>query len=278
MMKFLLRKMKVENPSEVRYTLLNEEHPMVMNEMLGKKIHLRHTGTKICWVCETQVKKFSRQGFCYRCSRKAPENSECIIHPELCRGHEGEGRDPEWESKKHVQAHVVYLALTSSVKVGVTGKASTESRWMDQGAWKAVVLAEMPNRYLAGTLEVALKQYVTDRTNWSRMLKNEMNTTLNLAAFKEEMHSKVPDNLKEFIVQDEDVLEINYPVKSYPLKVKSLGFDKTPEIEGILKGIRGQYLIFEEGKVLNIRKFTGYEVELEVAEDPGAGTEQMTLF
>jgi hypothetical protein len=270
--------MKVENPGAVQYTLLDKEHPLIMNEMLAKKIHLKHTGAKICWICRAQVKKFYGQGFCYPCFIKAPENSECIIRPELCRGHEGQGRDPEWESKKHVQPHVVYLALTSAVKVGVTAKVSTKSRWIDQGAWKAVVLAEMPNRYLAGRLEVALKEYMTDRTNWRKMLKNEMNTTINLAAFKEEILSKVPDDLKEFIVRDQDVLEINYPVKSYPVKVTSLNFDKTPEIEGVLKGIRGQYLIFAEGRVLNIRKFTGYEVELELAEGPQTKTEQLTLF
>ncbi|MEM8891339.1 MAG: DUF2797 domain-containing protein, partial [Bacteroidota bacterium] len=53
-------------------------------------------------------------------------------------------------------------------------------------------------------------------------------------------------------------------VEAYPEKVKSLSFDKMPEIEGTLVGIRGQYLIFDAGRVLNIRKHTAYWVDLEV--------------
>ncbi|MFT6746140.1 MAG: hypothetical protein ACJAZ2_000478 [Glaciecola sp.] len=275
MMKFVLQKMKVENPAQVKYTLLDKEHPLVMNDLIGKEITLSHTNNKYCSICGNNVKKFFGQGFCYPCFIKAPENSECIIRPELCRGHEGEGRDPDWEVQNHVQAHVVYLALTSAAKVGVTRKVSTVSRWIDQGAWKAVVLAEVPNRYLAGKLEVALKAHMSDKTNWRKMLKNEMNFSFDLAAFKNDILNLVPDDLKQYIVEGEEVLEINFPVKEYPLKVVSCNFDKTPEISGTLKGIRGQYLFFEEGKVLNVRKFSGYEVELSVSESQ---SEQMSLF
>jgi len=278
MMKFLLQKMKVETPSAVKYTLLDEAHPLVMNDLIGKEITLKHTNNKYCSVCDNNVKKFFGQGFCYPCFIKAPENSECIIRPELCKGHEGEGRDPDWEERNHVQAHVVYLALTSAVKVGVTRKVSTVSRWIDQGAWKAVVLAEVPNRYLAGKLEIALKAHMTDKTNWRKMLKNEMNFSFDLAAFKKEVLSLVPEDLQQYLKEEEEVLEINYPVQEYPLKVVSSNFDKTPEISGTLKGIRGQYLFFEEGKVLNIRKFTGYEVELSVSESKEIQSEQMSLF
>jgi hypothetical protein len=278
MMNFILQKMRVENPSEVKYTLVDDVHPLTMNDQIGKKITLFHTGNKYCSICDRNVKKFFGQGFCYPCFIKAPENSECIIRPELCKGHEGEGRDPEWEEKNHVQAHVVYLALTSTVKVGVTRKVSTVSRWIDQGAWKAVVLAEVPNRYLAGKLEVALKSHMTDKTNWRKMLKNEMNFSFDLASFKSEVMGLVPDDLKQYLKEKEEVLQINFPVKEYPLKVASLNFDKTPEITGVLKGIRGQYLFFEDGKVLNIRKFTGYEVELSVSEAQESQSEQMSLF
>ncbi|MFT6716769.1 MAG: hypothetical protein ACJA0Q_001417, partial [Saprospiraceae bacterium] len=232
MMKFILRKMKVENPREVKYTLLDQEHPLVMNDLIGKKITLFHTDNKYCSICGSNVKKFYGQGFCYPCFIKAPENSECIIRPELCRGHEGEGRDADWEERNHVQAHVVYLALTSAVKVGVTRKVSTVSRWIDQGAWKAVVLAEVPNRYLAGKLEIALKAHMSDKTNWRKMLKNEMNFSFDLIAFKNEILDLTPEELKQYIKNDQEVLEIIYPVKEYPIKVASSNFDKTPAISG----------------------------------------------
>ena len=58
------------------------------------------------------------------------------------------------------------------------------------------------------------------------------------------------------------VVEINFPVLQFPEKVKSLNFDKQPIVEGVLQGIKGQYLMFDTG-VLNIRKFGGYHVHLE---------------
>ena len=35
-------------------------------------------------------------------------------------------------------------------------------------------------------------------------------------------------------------------------------------IEGRLWGIKGQYLIFDDGSVLNIRKHNGYNITLEI--------------
>ena len=57
------------------------------------------------------------------------------------------------------------------------------------------------------------------------------------------------------------VCEIMYPVATYPEKVKAHNFDKTASVSGKLQGIKGQYLILDTG-VLNVRKFAGYELEL----------------
>ncbi|MEQ8234721.1 MAG: DUF2797 domain-containing protein, partial [Gammaproteobacteria bacterium] len=62
---------------------------------------------------------------------------------------------------------------------------------------------------------------------------------------------------------DAEPLAIRYPVQRYPQKVVSYNFDKTPRIGGVLEGIKGQYLLFDGG-VVNVRKFTGYEVTVEV--------------
>lgn len=274
----VLQKMKVANPENVQYILGDGETSIKVNDLIGKKVSFNHTNNKYCSVCNNSVKKFFGQGFCYPCFIKAPENSECIIRPELCRGHEGEGRDPEWELKNHVQTHMVYLALTSAVKVGVTREVTTVSRWIDQGAWKAIVLAEVPNRFLAGKLEVALKEHMTDKTNWRKMLKNEMDFTFDLMGFKKEIEKLVPKDLVQYVNPSTEVFEINYPVKEYPLKVKSLNFDKTPQISGVLRGVRGQYLLLNDDEVLNIRKFTGYEVQVEVEATEEILTQQMSLF
>lgn len=272
-----LSKMKTELASPVKYWLYTNEEELYMNDLIGKDIQLKHTGVINCTVCDRVTKKVFGQGFCYPCFANAPENSECIIRPELCLGHEGKGRDPEWEEKYHVQDHTVYLALTSGVKVGITRGGNENVRWVDQGAWKAIKLAEVPDRYTSGLVEVALKEYISDKTNWQRMLKDERNLEADLLDSKEELIEYLPEELQDFISDDDDVTEIEYPVEEYPIKVKSLNFDKTPELGGKLVGIRGQYLIFDGGMVINLRKFSGYNIEISIGESTNEG-EQTSLF
>jgi hypothetical protein len=67
-------------------------------------------------------------------------------------------------------------------------------------------------------------------------------------------------DLRQFVDTDDTVCSIDYPVNRYPEKVKSVGFDKQAQIEGCLAGIKGQYLIFDDNRVLNIRKHNGYRI------------------
>lgn len=258
-----LSKMRVSLESPVQYELQLGEDKVKMNDLIGTSIKLNYEGQINCKICGDKTKKSFAQGFCYRHFMNAPEASPCIIRPELCEGHEGKGRDPEWELNHHVQPHIVYLALTSGMKVGVTREQQVPTRWIDQGAWKAVKFAETPNRYLAGVIEVSMKNHLSDKTNWQRMLKNMMNMELDILEEKSRLQALMADEHAEYKSSDDAVTEINYPVETYPEKVKSLGFDKLPEIEGTLQGIRGQYLILDGGRVLNIRKHTGYWIDLE---------------
>ena len=139
------------------------------------------------------------------------------------------------------------------------------TRWIDQGAAQAIVLAETPNRYEAGMLEVALKDFFTDKTNWQRMLKNESDDSIDLVDEKWRLHDELPSDLKTFFSEDDTLVSLNYPVAHYPEKVKSIGFDKAPSYAAVLEGIRGQYLIFEGGTVMNMRKHTGYVIQLTVS-------------
>ncbi|GAK91378.1 hypothetical protein JCM19297_877 [Nonlabens ulvanivorans] len=59
-------------------------------------------------------------------------------------------------------------------------------------------------------------------------------------------------------------MHINFPVLQYPTKVKTVNLSKTPEHSGIVKGIKGQYLIFEDGHVMNVRSHEGYVVDLTI--------------
>ena len=119
----------------------------------------------------------------------------------------------------------------------------------------------MPNRYTAGLVEVVMKEHLTDRTNWQRMLKNEV-IDADLVEAKASLTDTLDNDLQQFIDPDDTVCSINYPVSQYPEKVKSVGFDKFPEIEGCLAGIKGQYLIFDDNRVLNIRKHNGYRIRM----------------
>ena len=173
-MELLLHKMKTTLNDVVNYSLKSEEKIIDLNALIGTDIQLEFTGTVQCLACGKHSKKLFAQGFCYSCFSTAPQAAECIIRPELCRAHLGEGRDIEWEKKHHLQPHIVYFAVASALKVGVTRGTQVPTRWIDQGASQAIKIAEVPYRQLAGEIEVALKDMFTDKTNWRRMLKNEV--------------------------------------------------------------------------------------------------------
>ena len=256
-----LRKMQTRLEGGARYTLVLDGVSIDMNAKIGETIKLSFDGTINCIACGRPTKTSFGQGFCYPCFRDAPESSECIIRPELCRAHEGEARDMAWAEKHCLVEQIVYLARSSAVKVGITRASQIPTRWIDQGATDAIVFARVPNRYTAGLVEVAMKEHLTDRTNWQRMLKNEV-IDADLVATKASLTGTLDADLRQFIDTDDTVCSIDYPVNRYPEKVKSVGFDKQAEIEGCLAGIKGQYLIFDDNRVLNIRKHNGYRITI----------------
>ena len=254
-----LRKMHTQLEEVVHYTLMLDDTPIDMNARIGQTIKLSFDGQINCIACDRLTKKSFGQGFCYPCFRDAPEASECIIRPELCRAHEGEARDMAWAEKHCLTEQIVYLARSSAIKVGITRGSQVPARWIDQGATDAIIFARVPNRYTAGLVEVAMKEHLTDRTNWQRMLKNEV-IDADLVAKKALVSDALDADLRQYIDTDDTVCSIDYPVDRYPEKVKSVGFDKQAEIEGCLAGIKGQYLIFDDNRVLNIRKHNGYRI------------------
>jgi hypothetical protein len=258
-------KMRSVHNSPVEYFLQMNEKEIEMNSLLKNKIRIEFTGIIHCIACGKTTKKSFGQGFCYPCFINSPLNSECILRPELCEAHSGKGRDPSWEEEHHNKPHVVYLAQTSTVKVGVTREEQVPIRWIDQGAWKAVKIAETPYRKLAGEIEVNLKNYYTDKTSWQKMLKNEMLTETDILKEKNKIRGLIEPEYQKFLITgDEAIYEFQYPVLEYPKKINSLSLDKNPVIESVLTGIRGQYLIFNNTDVINIRNFSGYGISLEI--------------
>lgn len=233
-----------------------------MNDLIGETVQLEFNGQINCANCGKATNKSYSQGYCYPCCQKLASCDLCIMKPETCHHHLGTCREPSWGLDNCFAPHVIYLANSSGVKVGITRKSNIPNRWIDQGAICALPILEVDTRLKSGQIEVALKEFVSDKTNWRKMLKNEVEV-IDLKQVRDELLPKVQlliDELGAKMLNNE-TLEINYPVVEYPSKISSLNFDKTPLISGLLKGIKGQYLILDVG-VLNIRKFGSYNITL----------------
>ncbi len=253
----VLTKMQTEIGDPIQYFMIFENSFLNVNQLLGKKIAIQFLGYQ-CLNCGKK-KKIFRQGFCYDCFTSSASVGDWIMKPELSTAHlDIEDRDLVYEKKVQLQPHIVYLALSSEVKVGVTRDSQVPTRWIDQGAVQAIPVVEVPNRYLAGITEVALKQLYSDKTNWQKMLKNDY---LQADLVKEKLGLKylIPKEVQPFFdVNSVHITNMIFPVLQYPKKVISLNLDKTPNFEGVLSGIKGQYLIFDDGTVFNVRTFEGY--------------------
>jgi hypothetical protein len=257
-----IRKMQTELKETVQYYLVFPDNFLHMNQLLDKNISLKHVGNE-CLNCGLD-KKIWRQGYCYDCFSQIPQAGEWIMKPELSRAHlDEEDRDLEYEKKVQLKPHIVYLANSSNIKVGVTRKTQIPTRWIDQGAHEAVAILEAPNRYLAGITEIALKDHVADKTNWRKMLTNSVKD-LDLLSFRESLLQFIPQEAQEFILENEKEWQIKFPVLQYPSKVTSVNLAKTTQHTGKLKGIKGQYLLFEDGTVMNLRSHEGLVLEIKV--------------
>lgn len=265
-----LRKMQSRLAQPVAYELRLGDSNIPLNPFLKKKISLQFSGQIHCINCGRKSSKSFNQGYCYPCFQKLAQCDSCIIHPEKCHFEQGTCREPSWGERYCMQDHIVYLANSSGLKVGITRATQVPTRWVDQGATQALAIIRVRSRLQSGAVEVMFKQFVADKTNWRDMLKGEA-TPLDMHAEAEALIEKCQPDLKELedkfgffaisVLNGVDVVSIEYPVESYPEKISSHNFDKTPIVEGKLLGIKGQYLILDSG-VINMRRFSGYEVAL----------------
>lgn len=265
-----LSKMAVEPGAAgeaARYTLRAGDQRLDMNARLGQHLSLEWTGAIACTHCGRATKKSFAQGYCYPCFKRLAQCDTCIMKPELCHYHEGTCREPEWGERHCFQPHVVYLANSSGLKVGITRGTQVPTRWLDQGAVQALPIMEVATRQQSGLVEVLFKDVVSDRTNWRVMLRGETDV-LDLTAERDRLLGELTDGLdalrerfgnEAIRVLDETPSQFEYPVLEHPTKVVSHNFDKNPDVSGVLMGIKGQYLMLDSG-VINLRKFTGYEV------------------
>jgi len=259
----VLRKMQTEMGHPIQYYMLFEDNFLNVNQVLNKLLKIDFIKFQ-CLNCGEDRPIF-RQGFCKTCFFETPSAGDWIIRPELSTAHLGkEDRNLDYEKKVQLQPHIVYLANSSNIKVGVTRKTQVPTRWIDQGAHEAIEIVEVPNRYLAGITEVALKDHIGDKTNWRKMLTNDVDDE-DLLAWRNKLKTYIPIEAKEYFIENNNETHMEFPVLKYPEKVKSLNLGKTPSYEGILRGIKGQYLIFEDNTVFNVRGSEGLYISLGIS-------------
>ncbi|MFM2195505.1 MAG: hypothetical protein RL092_1105 [Bacteroidota bacterium] len=262
-MKVLLKKMKTSLLNGVaHYELGSGDCTLVLNSIVGRHIEISHTGSFFCLNHHGPIKKTFGEGLCWKCFNESASASPCIIRPELCRIHEGIALrgDLNWEMENHMQEHFVYLSFTSGLKVGVTRCSNLHSRWIDQGAKKAIVLARVPYRQLAGEIEVVLKQFIADKTNWKQMLLAN-NAAIDMKEHRERVIDLLPEHYQDFVEFDSDEIAIEYPVQQHPIKPHALKLESA-KYSGRLKGVIGQYLLLENDLVFNVRANSGMEIQL----------------
>ena len=245
----------------ISYQLPIGDKVVDLNSILGNNIQFSFDGEIRCIECNVKIKKTFMQGYCYPCFISSPKTSECIFKPELCKAHLGEARDMQWAEEHCLQDQYIYLALTSNLKVGVTRHTQIPTRWIDQGAHRALTFAKTPNRYLAGMIELEVSKYMSDRTNWRKMLQG-IYDNINLKDKKDEISKLLPNKYHRYLNKNDDIINFNYPSLANLDKIKSINLDKTPKVEGKLTGIKGQYLILDNQNVLNVRKYTGYILDI----------------
>lgn len=258
------------NNDSVDYQMVLGEHRIAMKPLIGQKIQLKFAGEIHCIACDRNIKKSYSGGYCFPCSQKLAQCDLCIMKPETCHYDQGTCREPEWGEAFCMQDHIVYLANSSGIKVGITRINQIPTRWIDQGASQALPIFRVKSRYQSGLVEVIFKSHVSDRTDWRKMLKGE-NEKLDLLAIQTQLMNECNQQIIQLQqrfgvtaitpLDNEYVRNISYPVIRYPEKVKSFNLDKTPDISGVLNGIKGQYLIFDTG-VINLRKYTGYNITM----------------
>nr|WP_152785371.1 DUF2797 domain-containing protein [Agarivorans sp. B2Z047] len=262
--------MRAELGEQVQYYLPIGEQELHLNPLIGESLAFEFTGKINCRSCGKATKKSYSQGHCFVCMRKLASCDMCIMKPETCHYAQGSCREPVWGEANCMIPHYVYLANTSGLKVGITRHSQIPTRWIDQGATQALPIFKVATRQLSGLVEIELAKLVADKTNWRAMLKGGA-IELDLIAERERLLPQIGEALADLAerfgleaiseLPEEQVIDLNFPVAQYPSKISSFNLDKNPLVEGQLQGIKGQYLIFNNG-VINIRKFGSYEIKL----------------
>jgi len=268
-----LRMLAASYATPIEYTLCAGGGKLALNPRLGQTIRISASGRIHCIACDALTRRSYGQGHCYRCFRRLARCDLCMVRPELCHHAAGTCREPDWGEAFCMRPHIVYLANSSGLKVGITRATHTPGRWIDQGATQALAMLGVASRHQAGLIERLLAREVSDRTDWRAMLRADP-PVIDLRACAERLLEHARADIEQVdralgaparrLGPDGAApLSLRYPVREYPRRIVSLSLEKQPRVEGVLLGVKGQYLILDRG-VLNVRRHAGYEVRVEV--------------
>ena len=270
----------------VRYSLELDDGVLPLNELLGRTLTIRFDGRITCQHCGAITRKSYGDGYCYPCFKTLARCDLCVVSPDRCHYAAGTCREPQWGESFCMQPHLVYLANSAGAKVGITTPANVPMRWLDQGATQAAVIMRTQSRFQAGCVEAALAQHVSDRTEWRSLVGRDAQE-LDLVALCEQLRRQAARSLAALDerfpgalqwVEQPAALRFEYPVMSYAGQPVGLTLDPGVAIGGALLGIKGQYLMFDNG-VFNVRRHTSYHVEVARAADVAPDERgQMELF
>lgn len=255
-----LSKMRTEYGFPVRYYLASGNGEIFMNDLIGSRVTIEYQHVINCVSCGDVTRRSYMNGHCYKCYTTLPECDEGVFSPEKDMAHLGISRDMEWSKQYSLIEHYVYLAYTGDLKVGVTRYNQIPTRWIDQGAVAAIKFAKTPYRNLAGQIEVEMKKHLSDKTSWKMML-SVSKPNIDLVERKKFFLPMLPDELGVYASFDDSVTEIVYPYDYRLATIKAVSLDSFDRISGVLVGIKGQYLIFDNGIAINVRSHSGYKVK-----------------
>lgn len=264
----ILNKMQVtldDNHLANYYLVLDKTPQIFLNDFIGKNICLEFSSLIRCVHCNKNTKTSYNQGHCYVCATTLAKCDLCIVRPKTCHYHLGTCREPSWGEDNCFTKHIVYLANSSGIKVGIARSINIPDRWIDQGAIQALPIISTLSRYEAGLIEAVFATKVPEQTNWRKML-NFTKEVIDLVAARDELLKCLMNdltNVKFELINNNEAIIINYPISTMvnqtSNKINLTNLHKSQIISGILLAIKGQYLIFEHG-IVNIRSLSGYEV------------------
>jgi hypothetical protein len=265
------KKMQVVHDSPIQYFLGDANTNICFNTLIGQEIELKWTNKIFCQGCGMVLKKSFQQGYCFPCTRKLACCDLCVLKPDLCHYSKGTCREPAWGEAHCMVDHIVYLANSGGIKVGLSRHSQLPTRFIDQGAEQACVIYRVANRRLAGLIESVIAGKISDRTDWRKMLRFSSDY-IDLWEYWKELSKELSLNLDSLFENyghqiekcaEPNLYSLSYPISVYPEKIKSLSLDKMQVIRARLNGIKGQYLLLDLGQ-FNVRKHTGYEVEVSI--------------